>query len=163
MWYRSNFPFTVSLVLLELTMNVKFLIVLVFSLLAMPLSLSAQVVVIVNKANTISSISTADLKNIFTGDMTKFASGTNITIVTYKSDTESRKKFYAALGKKYTECQAAILKRMMNDGLKPPAAFESDDDVAAYVAKTPGAIGFVNVANVGAAKVITVDGKKQID
>lgn len=123
----------------------------------------AQVAVIVHKSNATASLSTADLKNIFTGDMTKFASGANITIVTYKSDTETRKKFYAAIGKKFTECQAAILKRMMNDGLKPPVSFDSDDDVAAFVAKTPGAIGFVNVANVGAAKAITVDGKKQID
>ncbi len=124
---------------------------------------NAQVAVIVHKSNATSNLSTADLKNIFTGEMTKFASGSNITIVTYKSDTDSRKKFYGALGKKYTECQAALLKRMMNDGLKPPVAFESDDDVAAFVAKTPGAIGFVNIANVGGAKAITVDGKKQID
>lgn len=128
-----------------------------------PFAVHAQVAVIVNKSNATSNLSTADLKNIFTGEMTKFASGSNITIVTYKSDTDSRKKFYGAIGKKYTECQAALLKRMMNDGLKPPVAFESDDDVAAFVAKTPGAIGFVNIANVGAAKAITVDGKKQID
>lgn len=124
---------------------------------------NAQVVVIVNKSNATANLSTADLKNIFTGDMTKFASGTNITIVTYKTENATRTKFYGAIGKKYTECQAAILKRMMNDGLKPPVVFESDDDVAAFVAKTPGAIGFVNPANVGAAKAITVDGKKQID
>lgn len=104
-----------------------------------------------------------DLKGIFTGDVTKFSNGTNITIVTYKSETPTRKKFYDALGKKYSECQAAILKRMMNDGLKPPATFESDDDVAAFVAKTPGAIGFVAATSAGSAKVVTIDGKKQID
>lgn len=144
-------------------MTMIFRIVLICCSLAAPLSLYAQVAVIVHKSNATANLSTADLKNIFTGDMTKFASGSNITIVTYKSDNETRKKFYGAIGKKFTECQAALLKRMMNDGLKPPVSFESDDDVAAFVAKTPGAIGFVNVANVGAAKAVTVDGKKQID
>ncbi len=123
----------------------------------------AQVTIIVNKANPVSSLTLSDLKGIFTGDVTKFSNGTNITIVTYKSETPTRKKFYDALGKKYSECQAAILKRMMNDGLKPPTTFESDDDVAAYVAKTPGAIGFVATSSAGSAKVITIDGKKQID
>lgn len=142
----------------------RFVIIFTFCLsFACVADMLAQVTVIVHKSNATANLSTADAKNIFTGDMTKFANGTNITIVTYKSDTETRKKFYAAIGKKFTECQAAILKRMMNDGLKPPVSFESDDDVAAFVAKTPGAIGFVNVANVGAAKAITVDGKKQID
>ncbi len=148
---------------MNLNLNMIFRIALVCLLVVAPFSMHAQVAVIVNKSNATSNLSTADLKNIFTGDMTKFASGGNITIVTYKSDTDSRKKFYGALGKKFTECQAALLKRMMNDGLKPPVTFDSDDDVAAYVAKTPGAIGFVNIANVGAAKAITVDSKKQID
>lgn len=124
---------------------------------------SAQVSVIVNKGNAVASMSMSDLRAIFSGETTKFAGGANITIVTYKSDNPTRKKFYDALGKKYAECQASILKRMMNDGLKPPATFETDDDVAAFVAKTPGAIGFVATASVGAAKAITVDGKKQID
>ena len=123
----------------------------------------AQITVIVNKANATTNFSTSDLKNIFTGDMTRFASGTNITLVTYKADTDTRKKFYTALGKRFSECQASLLKRIMNDGLKPPVALENDDDVAAFVAKTPGAIGFVSVASVGAAKAVTVDGKKQMD
>ncbi|TAE29262.1 MAG: hypothetical protein EAZ92_06660 [Candidatus Kapaibacterium sp.] len=147
----------------NLNLNPIFRAVLVCLFVIAPVALQAQVAVIVHKSNATSNLSSADLKSIFTGDMTKFASGSNITIVTYKSDTDSRKKFYGALGKKFTECQAALLKRMMNDGLKPPVTFDSDDDVAGYVAKTPGAIGFVNPASVGAAKAITVDGKKQID
>jgi ABC-type phosphate transport system substrate-binding protein len=124
----------------------------------------AQIVVVVNKSNPITSVSTSDLKSMFTGDLTKFPSGSSVTLVTYKSDTETRKKFYQALGKKYNECQALLLKRMLNDGLKPPASFESDEDVVNYVAKTPGAIGVVSAALVsGSVKTITVDGKKQID
>lgn len=136
-------------------------------LIAMLLTFSAetkaQVSVIVNKSNPVSTLTNSDLKGIFAGEITKFPNGTNITIVTYKSDNATRKKFYDALGKKYSECQASILKRMMNDGLKPPATFESDEDVATFVAKTPGAIGFVAVGSIGNAKAITIDGKKQID
>lgn len=122
-----------------------------------------QVAVIVHKSNPITSFSSLELKNIFSGDITKFSNGTNIVIVTYKSDTETRKKFYGFIGKKYSECQANLLKRIMNDGLKPPISFENDDDAAAFVAKTPGAIGFVQAGNTGNAKAVIIDGKKYIE
>lgn len=147
-------------------MNMIFRVIasLIIVFVTMPIFALAQVAVIVHKSNAINNVSTAEMKNIYTGDMTKFASGSNITIVTYKSDTDSRKKFYGAIGKKYTECQSAILKRMMNDGLKPPVAFDNEDDVLAFVAKTPGAIGFVSSSAVNSSvKVIAIDGKKQLD
>jgi hypothetical protein len=66
-------------------MNYIFRIILVLFFTVLPVSSFAQVAIIVNKSNPTSNISIADLKNIFTGEMTKFASGSNITIVTYKS------------------------------------------------------------------------------
>lgn len=127
-------------------------------------NLHAQVTIIVNKNNSTNALSMAELKNILFGDVTKFSDGTTVVIANYKEDNTVRKKLYAAIGKSHSQFMSTWLKKALNDGAKPPAAFASEDDVLAFVAKTPGAISFVSSSAVnGSIKVVAIDGKKQLD
>lgn len=126
--------------------------------------LYSQLAVIVNNNNTTTNLSSAEFKSIFLGDKTKFSNGGNILLVVNKEDNSIRTKFTNIMGKSFSEMLNIWLKKSMNDGLKAPSQFTSDNDIINFVSKNNGAIGFVNTASINnTVKLITIDGKKQID
>lgn len=124
----------------------------------------SQLVAIVNTSNNITNVTSSDFKSYFLGDKSKFPSGTNVSLVLSKEDNKVKEVFINIMGKKYNELMNIWLKKSLNDGWKSPTQFTNDSDVISYVAKTQGALGFVNASSLNnLVKPITIDGKKQVD
>jgi len=115
------------------------------SILALLFSTSslAGVSVIVNSANG-AAIDEGDLSRIFLGKVKKFSTGDKITIVNLKYKQATRNEFEKkVLNKSASQVKAYWSKLMFSGKGKPPKELASDKDILAFVAKTPGAIGYV--------------------
>lgn len=105
---------------------------------------AAEIKVIVNSGVTVSQISTDDLKSIFLLTKKSFADGTHAEPVLTKNAT-----VYAAFLKHYIDKTDDSLTTYYRNAVftgkgLTPRTFASDAEVAAYVAKTRGAIGYVS-------------------
>ncbi len=124
----------------------------------------SQLVVIVNNSNNMSNISASEFKSYFLGEKTKMPSGSNVILTFSKEENKTRELFCNLMGKKFSELMNVWLKKSLNDGWKSPSQFSNDGDVISLVAKTPGAIGFISASSVNSSvKVVSIDGKKQVD
>jgi ABC-type phosphate transport system substrate-binding protein len=103
-----------------------------------------DVVFVANKDVQISVISAADLRAIFTGDKTRFSDGTHAVPVILKGGpaTEVFVKNYC--NETPNEFRAQWRKAVFTGQGSMPKTFDSESALIAYVAETPGAIGYVS-------------------
>lgn len=125
----------------------------------------SQAVVIVNKKNSTSALSSNQLKDLYLGDASSFPNGSAATVVFSKEENDARKKMNALLGKSQTQINAIWMKKALNDGVKAPPQLSSAEDIIEFVAKNPGAIGYVPAGTSlpATVKAVSINGKGQID
>ncbi len=113
--------------------------------------------VIVNKGNAVSSISKADLENLFLGKKTSFDGGAKANLAILK-EGPAHEAFLKEIMKKNSLQFSTYWKKAVFTGTgTPPAEFASDEKIKAFVASTPGAIGYVSAGEVdGTVKKITI-------
>ena len=146
-------------------MRIRLTIVLVMLALAAGASTaSAQVAVIAHKDVSVDSLSKTDLLDFYTGDVQSWPDDRTVVVFDLKVRGPVRDAFYEYLGKTSSRMRSIWLKRKLSGEGDPPESFETEAAVLQRVATTPGAIGFVQKANVSGDGVkILVEIEIEID
>ncbi|MEO8332170.1 MAG: hypothetical protein ABI479_07025 [Gallionella sp.] len=110
-------------------------------LMALLLSQVAYAVDVVVISNSGTTISAADVKDVFLGEK-QFAGGTKlIPVDNAASQANFLSKYMNMAGDKYNSMWT---KKSFRDGLTPPAVKSGDAEVVDFVKRTPGAVGYVS-------------------
>lgn len=113
---------------------------------------SADVVIVVNKANTQTTMSSSDLKRIFLGKKTAFSDGSSAVAVYQVTNSGVRATFdQNYLGKNSAQMNSFWSKKMFSGEGVPPKELASDLAVLEFVSNNPGAIGYLDESAVNAA------------
>ena len=134
--------------------------------LLLPLSVHAQdeqLVIIGNAASVPSEIDMNQLKSVLKGEKLRWNDGSKVSIALMKTSTPigtyTCNKLYNMTG---NELNKYFLALVFQGKVKAPTFFNSANELEAFVAQTPGAIGVLQQVNDKLLKIILVDGKKQI-
>jgi ABC-type phosphate transport system substrate-binding protein len=101
--------------------------------------------VIVNEANEVNEISSADLSAMYLRKIRRWPNGQEIVPVDLSENQSTRESFSVAIHGKSTSAIKAYWQKMIFSGKAvPPVEKTVDQDVVAYVRATPGAIGYVS-------------------
>ena len=125
----------------------KYTIIILAVLLLTAMSAHAQVVVIAHKSVQASSMSSAQVSNIFTMSTREWPNGEKVTVFDQKEEA-ARKKFFSYIRKSPVEVKKLWLRMQLSGEGKAPETLNSDDDVIQKVVSTPGAIGYVHADKV---------------
>jgi ABC-type phosphate transport system substrate-binding protein len=123
----------------------------------------AQIAIIVNKNNSISKLSSDDLKNIYLGKITSFSNNKRIILTEY---APLKEKFYKiVLDKSLRNVKKYWISFVLSGkSANPPIEYKDIDNAKSFVSQNNGAICFVNLSDVDkSVKVLTIDGKKPGD
>ncbi len=136
---------------------IKKLILSTFLLLA-PISALAEVVVIVNAGNSVSSMSKSELARIFLGKTTSFDDGSKAVAVNQTTANSARGTFDSQLlGKTTSQINAYWSKLMFSGGGTPPEELNGDLAVLQHVASNPNSIGYIEATTVNdSVKVVAI-------
>jgi len=137
----------------------KLLWILIFGALVPVLcnSAQAQVVVIANSSVKAADVSTADLRDVFTGASSTFKDGSHVTPVLLKSGPVSDGFLALYVGKSDSAFRANWRSLLFSGQGVMPRTLDSDAAIVEYVAHTPGAIGYITqTAPHGGVKVLSV-------
>jgi hypothetical protein len=113
-------------------------------------------VVIVNRANGVAAVSRAFLSDAFLKKATHWDGGERIEPVDLRPDSFVRRAFSSSvLRRPVGAVRSYWQQRIFSGGDLPPPELDSDDAVVRYVARYPGAIGYVSVsASLGETKAL---------
>ncbi|AWB69131.1 phosphate ABC transporter substrate-binding protein (plasmid) [Saccharobesus litoralis] len=119
----------------------------------------AEVVVVVNANNSITSLSKAELIRIFQGKQDKFATGKKAIPVNQIPPSEARQSFDSdMLGRTTKQMTAYWSKQLFSGNATPPKELNGDIDVLKFILASEHAIGYVDKSAVNdAVKVITIN------
>lgn len=105
---------------------------------------AGDIVVISNQGTTISA---AEVKDVFLGEKQFSGNSTKLIVVDNASvQAGFLSKFMQMDAAKYN---GIWIKKSFRDGLIPPAVKSGDAEVIDYVKRTPGAVGYVSVTPAG--------------
>jgi ABC-type phosphate transport system substrate-binding protein len=114
----------------------------------------AEVVVIANKDVSETSMSKDKVKQIFLGKVVKWQDGSRIHFVTLKGD--SHKDFLKEyIGRSEAQYKTYWKKILFTGKGSMPKSFDTEEEMAQYVANTAGAIGYVST-NAATENVATI-------
>lgn len=108
---------------------------------------SGQIAVIANPSVPDDSMSKSKIVDLFTGDVRLWANGQPVVPLDLQSPKEVRKDFYKALGKSSSRMRSIWMKKKLSGEGDVPESVETEDEVVAKVAATPGSISFVRTAH----------------
>lgn len=126
--------------------------VVIITLFCMLLPVSGQSapddIVVVGSADTPENLTSEEVKQIFLGKKTRWADDSTLTFVIL-----NEKDIYTAflqqyLGKTYSQYRNYWKKQVFTGKGRMPKAFDSTDDMFAYLAENEGVISFVKAAEV---------------
>jgi ABC-type phosphate transport system substrate-binding protein len=103
----------------------------------------AQVVVIANPSVKSSEVSTADLRDVFTGAASSLKDGSHVTPVLLKPGAVNDLFLSQYVGKSDAAFRAWWRSLLFSGQGVMPRTFDSESAVVEFVAHTPGAIGYV--------------------
>lgn len=107
-------------------------------------STSTSFIVIVNAANSASTVSKKQLADIFLKRTTRWSSNTTIAPVDQARASRARELFSKAIHDRSTSAIEAYWQQQIFSGKDvPPVTKENDAEVLAYVRARPNAIGYV--------------------
>ena len=109
----------------------------------------AEVAVIANPDVPVETLSRDKLYEFYTGESRHWEDDVPVVVFDLKPRNEVKQVFYKFLGKSPSRMKSVWMKRMLAGEGKPPEALESEAEVAARVAATPGALGFVSPGHAG--------------
>jgi ABC-type phosphate transport system substrate-binding protein len=117
--------------------------------------------VVVNAANPIAEIPRADLSRWFLGQARRWPDGRVVLAVDQSSRSEIRAAFCVGIHRQSRQAVETYWQKQMNAGRSiPPSVKVGDDQVMAYVAKNPTAIGYVAADTTLAPRVKSVKVKE---
>ena len=102
--------------------------------------------IIVNPSVKGSQIPRTTLNSIFLKQAPRWADGSPVQPVDQSFRSHVRQSFAADVHQRPLMELQIFWTRRMADGVTPPPVKQSDDEIVAYVARTPGAIGYVSSA-----------------
>ena len=101
--------------------------------------------IIVNEANSVSTLSAEEVSKLFFKKTHRWASGLDVVPVDLPESAPAREAFSAAVhGKAVSAVHAYWQQQIFSGRAVPPAEKPSDEQVVAFVRATPGAIGYVS-------------------
>ncbi len=103
----------------------------------------AQVLVIVNPATKASSVSKNELRDIFTGASQDLGDGSHVAPVLLKQGAAHEQFLTAYLGKNDAALRACWRSLVFSGQATLPKSLDSEAAMVEYVARNPGAIGYV--------------------
>ena len=127
-------------------MRIPLLIGLV-SVLAFVTPAVAEETVIVNGASAVANLSLDDLKDYYLGKKASWPDGSKVVVVVLK-DGPSHDKLMGKLGKSSSQFTTGWKKLVFTGKGAMPEQVGNEDELVAFVAKTPGAIGFADAGKV---------------
>lgn len=117
------------------------------SLLAFAAPAMAEETVIVNGASPVADLSEDDLKDYYLGKKANWPDGSKVVVVVLK-DGPSHEKLMGKLGKSSSQFSTGWKKLVFTGKGAMPEQVGSEDELVAFVAKTPGAIGYADAGKV---------------
>jgi hypothetical protein len=103
-----------------------------------------DVVLVANKSVQISAIKITDLRAIFTGTKTRFADGSHAVPVLLRGGPVHEVFLKNYLGESPDEFRVRVQKAVFTGQGAMPRTFDSESALIAYVAITPGALGYAS-------------------
>ena len=115
-------------------------------------------VVVVNAANSVTSLTPSDLSKLFLRKLTRFSNGRPAVPVDQVETCALRKHFSTAIhGMDVPDVKSYWQELVFSGRAEPPIERQSDEDVVAFVHSNPNAIGYVIVGTpLGDVKAIAV-------
>ena len=118
-------------------------------------SVLAEEMLIANSNISVSTLSSEQISEIYLLKILSWPDGQRIIPVNRESSSDVRSHFNSTVLKQDNAELSTYWNQMHFKGRIPPVTQESDQAVAAFVQKVPGAIGYVSATTaIGTAKVI---------
>lgn len=105
---------------------------------------AAEVAVIANRSVPVQDVNRLQLIDIYTGDMKSWSNGKPVVVMDLKPNNDIKDTFYKFLGRTPSRMKSLWLKKLLAGEGDPPKSVETESEMIARVASTPGAIGFVS-------------------
>lgn len=143
-------------------MHLKYLTVIILSLfLSATLRAQEALTVVGNAKGSPVELKLGQLQSILKGEKQRWGDGTKVVIALMKTNTPvgsvTSKKVFNMSGDQLNKYWLALVFQGKADA---PSFFNSINELEAFVAQTPGAIGITSQPPATALKTITVDGRK---
>jgi len=110
--------------------------------------LDAQIAVVVHPDVASDSISSDQLRDIYTGDMTFWPDGEAIVVCDLNDEEGVHDNFYDFIGISSSRVKSIWMKRMLSGQSDPPLLFLSGRNLSQRIAETPSTIGFIDAKEV---------------
>jgi hypothetical protein len=107
---------------------------------------AADIQVIANPSVKSASVSVDELKNVFLGNTSSLADGSKVEPVLAESGAAHDEFLKDVVGKSAPALKNHLKTLVFTGKGSMPKSFASEADIVKYVAKTPGAIGYVSGA-----------------
>lgn len=130
---------------------------------ALPVQAQAQIAVVVNLRNPVKDISLEELRRLYLGRTTTFRQNQPVTLLEQAKVSDA---FYqAALGMNQARVRRHWIGIVFSgEAAKPPRSIAAAGDLKRAVAERPGAIAFIDVADLDRSmKVLTINGLRPAD
>lgn len=102
-------------------------------------------------------MSKSKIVDLFTGDVRLWDNGQPVVAIDLQTPKDVRKNFYKALGKSSARMRSIWMKKKLSGEGDAPQTLETEDEVVARVASTPGSISFVRATHAPATvKILRV-------
>ena len=103
----------------------------------------AEILVIINKENTIETLSKSELIDLYMGRKNRFSNNLKATVIDITPST-IRKTFYKLVtGKSIAQINSYWASQQFTNRSRPPFKVKSNEDVIYYVKKYKSAIGYI--------------------
>ncbi|MFQ5559654.1 MAG: hypothetical protein ACE5FU_03575 [Nitrospinota bacterium] len=108
----------------------------------------AEVLIVVNKKNSVEEMSLKELQNIYLMKKRTWADGTQILPLDLFKKTALRKSFSNGMLKKTPSKMARFyFKRAVSGGGQPPRTYSTEEEIVDFIVRNPGAIGYISKEN----------------
>jgi hypothetical protein len=104
----------------------------------------AQVAIIANPSVNADSLNVSQLRDIYSLNTRQWGDGRQIVPVILQGNEAAMRAFHRFIGITPLEMRKLWMRIQLSGEGKAPLALNSDEDIVAKVASTPGAIGIVN-------------------
>jgi ABC-type phosphate transport system substrate-binding protein len=118
----------------------------------------ASPVIIANKSLEKEKLDASTVKSVFLGKKVAWDTGGRVMLAVLRNGPVADEFLKASVDMNASGFNNLWRRLAMTGGGTAPKSFESEEDVRKYVAATPGAVGFVDSANVDASVVVLTPG-----
>jgi ABC-type phosphate transport system substrate-binding protein len=119
---------------------------------------SAAPVIIANKSLDKEKLDASTVKSVFLGKKVAWDTGGRVMLAVLRNGPVADDFLKANVDMTSSAFNNLWRRLAMTGGGTAPKSFESEEDVRKYVAATPGAVGFVDSANVDATVIVLTPG-----